>query len=384
MLQIQASTLKILFICEVTFKMVVSSGKASDAAERSLAVHYANYKEDIVLKKNLDILNRTEKNIVHSVQIDQKILYKRFQDKLHRSKLAYARMYGDKEKERELRAKNLRSLNINVGDSEQDYEFLKKIQPNKGTKPKKTSRVKINIDAVIDDVFDEEAPRLRSRSMSEGSMTPLPVTTHAHPITTRPSSAKYGRNDQRTQCFPVTALSAKGNTPDKNLLKVPTIDTRPRTCSPKLSGPRSRRNSSVTTKNGNKSPRRSTNLFEHDEHVDHVEMRLRELKTLDFTDKIGNFCESLEDYKSDKNGNIDYYTMRVEASPKVQNLIDIPGTPDEQYQKHFGNLTVKSLTMKKLNFDFSKSDSSQSHLFTPDASAMLRYESSEDSDSDSD
>lgn len=120
MLQIQASTLKILFICEVTFKMVVSSGKASDAAERSLTVHYANYKEDIVLKKNLDILNRTEKNIVHSVQIDQKILYKRFQDKLHRSKLAYARMYGDKEKERELRAKNLRSLNINVGDSEQD------------------------------------------------------------------------------------------------------------------------------------------------------------------------------------------------------------------------------------------------------------------------
>ncbi|CAC5377826.1 unnamed protein product [Mytilus coruscus] len=368
--------------------MVVSSGKASDAAERSLTVHYANYKEDIVLKKNLDILNRTEKNIVHRVQIDQKILYKRFQDKLHRSKLAYARMYGDKEKERELRAKNLRSLNINVGDSEQDYEFLKKIQPNEGAKPKKTSKVKINIDAVIEDVFDEKTPRLRSRSLSEGSTTPLTVATHAHVIATRPSSAKYGRNDERTQCFPVTAMSAvdkkNGNVPHKNLLKVPTIDTRPRTCSPKLPGPRSRRNSSVATKNGNKSPRRSTNLFEHEEHVDFVEMRLNELKTLDYTGKIGSFCESLEDYKSDNNGNTDYYTMRVEASPKVQSMIDIPGTPDEQYQKHFGNLTVKSLTMKKLNFDFSKSDSSQSHLYTPDATAMLRYESSDESDSDSD
>ena len=77
--------------------------------------------------------------------------------------------------------------------------------------------------------------------------------------------------------------------------------------------------------------------------------------------------------------------MRLETSAsKTKITEDIPGTPDEHYQKYYGNLAVKSLTMKKLNFDFSKSDAGQCHLFTPDSSAMLRYESSEDSDSGED
>lgn len=377
--------------------MVVTSGKVGEAAERSLSVHYANYKEDIVLKKNLDILNRTEKNIVHRVKIDQKITYKRFQEKLHRSKLAYARMYGDKEKERELRAKNLRSLNINIGDSEEDYEFLKKIQQQpEEAKLQKNRKVKINVDAVSDDVFvKEHAPRLRSRSFSEGNAITIPVTVNAQDIAKRPSSAKYGRNEESTTCFPVTTYSTNTDkngqennryvSNDSSLLKVPSIDTRPRTCSPKLPGSRSRRNSTIPKNNGDKSPRRSTNLFENEERTDYVEMRLNELKSMDYASRIEHFCESLTDHKSESNGGIDYYTMRLEASNSKVNLKeDIPGTPDEQYQKHYGNLSVKSLTMKKINFDFSRSDTNQSHLYTPDASAMLMYESSVESDSDSD
>lgn len=350
--------------------MVGTSGKVAEGAERSLTVHYANYKEDIILKKNMDILNRTEKNIVHRVKIDQKILYKRFQEKLHRSKLAYARMYGDKEKERELRAKNLRSLNINVGDSERDYEFLKKLQTTDTPKKKKVPKVKINIDAIIDDVFpNEQTPRQRSHSLSEGNSLPIPDKTKG--ITVRPSSAKYGRPEERTACVAATT---------KNLLQVPAIDARPRTCSPILTGLGSRRPSSKNG-NGDKTQRKSSNLFESEEREDLVEMRLKELKSLDFSDKIENFHDSIENYKSVQNGSTDYYNMRLEAAPKVKVIEDIPGTPDEQYQKHYGDLGVRSLTMKRLNFDFSK-HVSQSHLFTPDASAMLRYESSDESSSD--
>jgi hypothetical protein len=82
-----------------------------------------------------------------------------------------------------------------------------------------------------------------------------------------------------------------------------------------------------------------------------------------------------------KNISVNEFGSKIINSLMIQ---DIPGTPDEQYQKHYGNLSVKSLTMKKINFDFSRSETNQSHLYTPDASAMLMYESSEESDSDSD
>lgn len=102
--------------------MTSQGWKTGENAEKSPSVHYANWKETILLKKQMHVLERSEKNVIHRIKIDQKVLFKRFQDKLYRSKLCEARMHGNKEIERELRAKNLHGLNTDFGSVEKDYE----------------------------------------------------------------------------------------------------------------------------------------------------------------------------------------------------------------------------------------------------------------------
>ena len=104
-------------------------GKSGDVAERSPAVISANLKEDMLLHKKMVVLNRSEHSMVHQIQVDQKVLYKRFQAKLIRSRLANARLLGQRELQRELRAKNLGGLNTDiVGQCDEDYGFLKLLE----------------------------------------------------------------------------------------------------------------------------------------------------------------------------------------------------------------------------------------------------------------
>ncbi|XP_076467558.1 uncharacterized protein LOC143298565 [Babylonia areolata] len=104
------------------------SSRASDAAERSPAVYFANLKADMLLQKQMQVLKRAERSLVHRIVIDQKILFRRFQAKLRRSKLARARLWGDKDTERQLRARDLHVMNTNCGQEEDDLEFLKKLK----------------------------------------------------------------------------------------------------------------------------------------------------------------------------------------------------------------------------------------------------------------
>lgn len=104
-------------------------GKTGDVAERSPAVISANLKEDMLLQKKLVVLNRSERSVVHQLKVDQKVLYKRFQAKLIRSKLASARLMGQRDVMRELRASSLGGLNTDIaGNSEEDYTFLKMLE----------------------------------------------------------------------------------------------------------------------------------------------------------------------------------------------------------------------------------------------------------------
>jgi hypothetical protein len=59
------------------------SSRASDAAERSPAVYFANLKADMLLHKQLAVIKRAENNVVHRIAIDQKILFRRFQVGVH-------------------------------------------------------------------------------------------------------------------------------------------------------------------------------------------------------------------------------------------------------------------------------------------------------------
>lgn len=393
-----------------------STMKMGDAAERSPTVYYANLKEDMLLKKKLHVLNRSEKSFVHRIRIDQKVLYKRFQNKLHRSKLAEARMWGNKELERELRAKNLHGLNSQNGDSEEDYDFLKKLEKPKPRKPKTRFSVP-QIDTIIEDVLEVMKPgkRPRSRSFSDALPLQVPNTKEKAPrpnkldiaevaLAVRPSTTDGIRvgdsiSDENTK----TKIQRSLSKPEKNkkltieskyqnLLQVPLIDTRARTCAPlvsrKVETPlpalQSRRQSTASP---DKTKRKSASFFEPEEKVDLVEIRLNEMKGLDYTDRLQEYYETLESCTNPEEEKLDYYTFRLQVAkqqlPKNRPLT-VPGTPETEYKRHMGNVEVKSLTFRGLNLDFSRRDhaSENSEMWSQQQLPVLILSSDEESSDD--
>ncbi|KAL4229899.1 hypothetical protein ACF0H5_010290 [Mactra antiquata] len=148
--------------------------KSGDVAERSPAVISANLKEDMLLQKKLVVLNRSEQSIVHQIKVDQKVMYRRFQAKLSCSKLAYARLMGQRQLQRQLREKNIGRLNTDiVGNTDEDFAFLDKLEqrpctadsfsprlPDLAKTPKKTKRKASQQNESLEKKINESLPEV--------------------------------------------------------------------------------------------------------------------------------------------------------------------------------------------------------------------------------
>lgn len=84
-------------------------------SEKSPKVLSSNWKEEVLLDRDMRILQRSEHAIISKITMEQKIMNKRFQKKIHRAKLMAARMSGDKVLESQLRARTISGLNTDVG-----------------------------------------------------------------------------------------------------------------------------------------------------------------------------------------------------------------------------------------------------------------------------
>lgn len=406
--------------------------KVGEPAEKSPTVHYANWKEDMLLAKQLHVLNRSEKNFVHGIKIDQKVLYKRFQDKLHRSQLTEARMNGDKELERELRDSKFHGLNVDCTNTEKEFEFLDKLKfrskkstrrssRQSSTSPKSTGSKKStekNMDNIIQKVFQVQTlPRVRSKSFTEGVTTETPVTaqerrTPLPQFTVRPATSGGERYDDVIVVLPDIFMTPSSNHKNKkaktkqnnklnNQLQVNFKNDRAITCSPHLLGngfspmssspsrsPSLSRRQSVSTQE-NKGSRRPS-LFTKEEKVDVVQILLDKIKddSEDYSSKVSKFCESLEDCVVDGGERSDYYNTRMKMAMKESECYKpavVPGTPENEYKRHVGNLDVLNMTFKSLNFDFSRRDHSYAQSAAPDLhGTTVVYQSSEEDDDDSD
>lgn len=391
--------------------MTSQGWKTGENAEKSPSVHYANWKENILLKKQMHVLERSEKNVIHRIKIDQKVLFKRFQDKLYRSKLCEARMHGNKEVERELRAKNLHGLNTDFGSVEKDYEFLTKLQNNRKksqqNKQKKNPKITVTIPKetkkkLVDEVFaDDNGTRRRSNSVSEG-MTPRSVSTLAGlplPTVDRPSTTG-SRPQQRevevsVQSLPLKkdiqlSVATKGKKPNNKLtLDLPVKQKlRPQTCGPSLLQVTNEPPSGIRRPSEPVNHRKkSSSFFEDEKKIDIVELQLRAIKSLNYDEKIQQFVDTLNDLVVDDIEDRDYYTLRLRAAMKEISSIkyeQVPGTPEDEYNRHVGNLDLKSLTFKNLKFDFTSRDTvTTADSFRPDYQPVI-LTSDESSDDDDD
>ncbi|XP_060066672.1 uncharacterized protein LOC132546956 [Ylistrum balloti] len=401
--------------------------KVGEPAEKSPAVHYANWKEDMLLLRQMHVLNRSERNVVHRIKIDQKVLYKRFQGKLHRSQLTKARLTGDKDLERKLRASKFHGLNVDIVNTEKDFEFLDQLKTRSTKSTRRSSRqnsispkhnaknsTENEMDTIIQKVFQVQSvpntPRARSKSFSEGVTMESPVVTseqnYQKPPTfaLRPATSGGERYDNTEVVLPDIFLKPTKekqkkprtkNNKSSNQLQVNFENDRAKTCSPNLLGnggfspisksPSLSRRQSVATSQ-DKSSRR-TSMFSKEEKVDITQLLLDRMKTVDYSSKVKDFCESLDDQCVDGGEQADYYNLRLKVAmteSKGYRPMSVPGTPEGDYRRHVGDLGVLSLTLKPLNLDFSRRDhSSYSQSAAPDL-PVVSYSSSEDDDSEID
>ncbi|XP_069131242.1 uncharacterized protein [Argopecten irradians] len=404
--------------------------KVGEPAEKSPAVHYANWKEDMLLLKQMHVLNRSERNVVHRIKIDQKVLFKRFQGKLHRSQLTKARLNGDKDLERELRASKFHGLNVDIVNTEKDFEFLEQLKnrPTK-TKLKRSSSRKSSVspksilskksaekemDTIIQKVFQGQnvsnTQRARSKSFSEGvTMDTSAKTSGQHkqkpPLPTfalRPATSGGERYDNIEVVLPDIFLNSvkgkkkksksKQGTKSSNQLQVNFENDRAKTCSPHLLGnggsvasksPSMSRRQSIATSQ-DKSSRR-TSMFSKEEKVDVVQILLDRIKSVDYSPRVKDFCDSLEEQCVDGGEQSDYYNLRLKVAMQESEgykPMPVPGTPEAEYKRHVGDVGVLSLTLKPLNLDFSRRDHSYQSA-APDL-PPVSYSSSEEEDSDLD
>ncbi|XP_048773151.2 uncharacterized protein LOC125678619 [Ostrea edulis] len=373
-----------------SFKMTAPGWKMGENAEKSPSVHYANWKEDILLKKQLHVLERSEKNVIHRIKIDQKVLFKRFQDKLYRSKLCEARMHGNKDTEMELRARNLHGLNTDFGSAEKDYEFLTKLQNNRKQRNTKKKPPRIKVSPIVkqnkfdDDVFVEtNDPRRRSNSITEGMTSRSMGALSSHPLLSvveRPSTTGSHPQQHAIEVSVKTLqgkkdihmnISAKGNRSDSEKKQLSELSkskkARPQTCMPSLLLQVTKEAHETGRKSEQENHRKkSSSFFEDEKKIDIVELHLSQIKSLNYDEKIQEFADTLNDLVVNDIEDRDYYTLRLQAAMKEisnMNYDPVPGTPEDEYNRHVGNLELKSLTFKNLNLDFSSRD----HLTTADS-----------------
>ncbi|XP_033113194.1 uncharacterized protein LOC117113851 isoform X1 [Anneissia japonica] len=98
--------------------------KGTLVGEKSQAVYSANWKLDTLLSKTLNMLDTSKRRVSHSIAIDQRIVNKRFQTKLHQSKIYNARMTENRDLLRQLTHRDNFSFNTSVG---QDDKYTVKL-----------------------------------------------------------------------------------------------------------------------------------------------------------------------------------------------------------------------------------------------------------------
>ncbi|XP_022099547.1 uncharacterized protein LOC110984059 [Acanthaster planci] len=95
--------------------------------EKSQTVFSANWKLDAMLLKNLQMLDVSKHRVSHRISMDQRVVNKRFQTKLYRSKITHARMTNNRELLRELLHRDNYTFNTSVGG--QDEKYTVKVSP---------------------------------------------------------------------------------------------------------------------------------------------------------------------------------------------------------------------------------------------------------------
>ena len=300
------------------------------------------------------------------------LLFRQFQSRLLRSKLAMARIMGNKALEKELRSKNLGGLHTDVV-AEEDYAFLAKLEHRPCTATHYTppyreiSREREKRQVSREQEIETLPTSNHSQSSSSARLRSAPghllrsLTTIGLPKEDHNKKIGESRTDAKLVCSKRSSVqqtilkgSTKGQTKEnKNTIsyasdtiktkqrpKTVTIVTRNPDTTP-LPSPRqySRRTS------------RAADFFEEDKKIDLVELRLKAARALDYTDKVQEFCGELEEMASGQ-PQADWYSMRLHSQEPVKKDLGLSDIKEDGDSRDVGNLNVRSMTLPQLDLSF--------------------------------
>ena len=96
-------------------------------SEKSPKIQWENLKEQSLLVKKVNLLERSKQVLCNNIKVEQKMIHKRFEDKIYQSRITYAKLIGSRDLQRELRKKKHHNLNTDICRDEETDEMLQNI-----------------------------------------------------------------------------------------------------------------------------------------------------------------------------------------------------------------------------------------------------------------
>ena len=336
-------------------------------SEKSTGVVHANWKQKEFLHKNVQLLNRSEKMVTSRITLNQRLTYKKYKQKLYRAKLNHARLVGDKAAERELRGNSDRfTFNTNYGLDPEDEEVLQKIWSRSSPTPSNV-RPQTSPQRIQDDA--------RPMSRGKSAMSVSRGAPRARPGTTLPDISR----DKRGQYI---ATGGLGPVPPGSIDNgsVCSLDGDEEEECPPPNRPKTAHFAGILpTKNnpGRPPPRPMTTLpeapqaptiFEEDTRPSLLDVHREKIHSANYEGRVKTLCTKMQPFVVSKDYLIpDYYTVRLDDEMRAIRgnkfyAKEIPGTPLSDIKRAMGNMEVKSLTLKRITYDFHSPSELNKHM----------------------
>ncbi len=370
-------------------------------SEKSSKLFLANAKENKMLAKEMRSLDISEKTVVNRISNNQKILYKTFQRKIQRSETGLARLKGDKESEQELRQRQTK-FNTSLANDEEVNEVLKRIWRTGSAKVARrrmmerahagTRRVKSAV------IIRTPEPRDESRGLSTKVTSAVSPSGVKIQVRRRPATASSLMKNKSVTLPPEDAkpprppgrpTSAWEMTPGRSSSKGQYIVTRglgnveesDGEDAGRLQRPKTAPHMLGHTRPGttDSSRPRTTPMSSAAQFItgndpweqarsELMEFHRARLQAAQFERRISVFCDSVKPFTQDKDRFIeDYYYSRLtredkgdssesdeqdEERPRSVRFRRHSSTTASEIRRATGNPSVRSLTLKTLNWNF--------------------------------
>lgn len=343
--------------------------------EKSQTVFFANLKEGIQLQRELHLLDKTENTAIHYITMEQRLVNKRFQQKRLRSDIMLARIFGNREREKELRSGSQYHLNTNCWNTNDDFSRKYITSRPKSTATKETPLIRVRSAPVSRSPDDGTVPSspedVRScrnkdviRKHPRGRHGIRPLTTVGIRNTQKATlSPRVSFAPRSAPSFSLLTDEDKGHrgaiNQDDFLRQVAAKELekmkRPKSCIPSLKN-ETKISSEITESPGvsprsshNKSPIMMTVLT--DNKLSLLDRHKERIKSACFDERVKKFCQSLKPLTAQTSSTKDYYAKRLldsNAQPRILRYRKMLSVSDDEAKRCIGNIYCESLTLKHI------------------------------------